>query len=103
MDVTRFDRWARQWTAPASRRAAVAALASDGLAVWSLARPERADARRCQVVNNRCQVNKDCCTRRCREGHCVCKVAGERCRFDGACCSEQCSANGEQGFCASPQ
>lgn len=52
----------------------------------------------CRATGDACTGDNDCCSERCRSGHCQCRGRGAACTVDRACCSGRCRKR--KGRCA---
>jgi hypothetical protein len=101
MDAKRFEVLSRRVGEAASRRAAVAALAT-ALAAPVLGRMGVDEAAaglpivNCKAPGKKCKKNQQCCSQRCKKGkgRCLCNKKGRPCwkPLEGAeCCSQKCN------------
>ena len=103
MDGEWFAAMARTLAA-GSRRAAIRALVVSEL-VAGLARLGPAEAAACKAVTRKCDRNRDCCSRKCKQGTCRCRKPLERCTQASDCCgtSTTCGLPGACGEETTPR
>ena len=101
MDERAFAEWSKRVARAATRRAVLGAvawgLAAPLLGVFGYSYVAAADVEDeafgfCKVGGLPCGQDKQCCTRRCRNGVCSCAKKGVSCinRVGANCCSRKC-------------